>query len=313
MTVPTDTFATYQSIGNREDLSDVIYKIAPTETPFTTGVEKVKAKAVNHEWQVQNLAAAAANNVLEGDDATIDIATPTIRLGNIAQISDKVASVTGTQQVIDKAGRDNELSYQLALKGQELKRDMEFILLSNTAKVAGAIGTPRKTASVLSWIVTNDAFGAAPGASPVTADGLAARTDGVQRAFTEALLKPVLQLCWNEGGNPDTIMVGGNNKQVFSTFTGRSSPQEQATSKKIVNNIEVYEGDFGTLKVVANRFMRARDCLVLEMDKWAIAYLRNMKRQDLAKTGDSEKTQIIVEYALEARNEKASGGVFDLL
>jgi len=290
----------------------IIYKIAPTETPFVSGVEKVKATATNHEWQTQDLAPAAANHVLEGDDATTDAATPTTRLGNIAQISDKVARVSGTQQVIDKAGRDNELSYQMALKGQELKRDMEFILLSNTAKVAGAEATPRKLASVLSWIGTNDSFGASPGASPATLDGLATRTDGVQRAFTEALLKPVLQLIWNEGGNPDTILVGGFNKQVFSTFTGRSTPQEQATSKKIVNSVEVYEGDFGTLKVVADRFMRARDCLILEMDKWAIAYLRNMTRIDLARTGDSERKQILCEYTLEARNEKASGGVFDL-
>jgi len=283
------------------------------ETPFLSGIEKVKAKAVAHEWQVQNLAAAStANAVLEGDDATIDAATPTVRLGNIAQISDKVAAVTGTENAIDRAGRDNELSYQLALKGQELKRDMESILLSNQAKNAGAIGTARKTASILAWIGTNDSLGTGAAASPVTLDGLATRTDGTTRAFTEALLKPVLQLIWNEGGDPDTIMVGGANKQVFSTFTGRSTPQEQATSKKIVNNVEIYEGDFGTLKVVANRFMRARDCLVLEMDKWAVAYLRNMRRWDLAKTGDSEKTQLLCEYALEARNEKASGLVADL-
>ena len=313
MPTPADTFVTYSAIGNREDLSDIIYKIAPTETPFVSGVEKVKATATNHEWQTQDLAPAGANEVLEGDDATTDAVTPTVRLGNIAQISDKVARVSGTQQVVDKAGRDNELSYQMALKGQELKRDMEYILLSNQAKRAsGVVGTTRRLASVLSWLGTNTSFGAAPGADPATLDGLAVRVDGVQRAFTETLLKPVLQACWNEGGNPDTIMVGGFNKQVFSTFTGRSAPQENATSKKIVNTVEVYEGDFGTLKVVANRFMRARDCLVLEMDKWAIAYLRNMLRIDLARTGDSERKQMLCEYTLEARNEKASGGVFDL-
>jgi hypothetical protein len=312
MALDADTFLTYDARGNREDLSDIIYKISPTETPFVSGVDKVKATATNHEWQVQDLAPAAANHVLEGDDATTDAATPTVRLGNIAQISDKVARVSGTQQVVDKAGRDNELSYQMALKGQELKRDMEFILLSNTAKVAGAEATPRKLASVLSWIGTNDSFGAAPGASPVTLDGLATRTDGVQRAFTEALLKPVLASIWTEGGNPDTILVGGFNKQMFSTFTGRAAQQENATSKKIVNAVEIYEGDFGTLKVIADRFMRARDCLVLEMDKWALAYLRNMTRHDLARTGDSERKQILCEYTLEARNEKASGGVFDL-
>jgi hypothetical protein len=205
------------------------------------------------------------------------------------------------------------MNYQRVLKGLELKRDLEFILVgSNTAKNAGAIGTARLTASILSWIKTNNSSGASPGAAPATADGAATRTDGVQRAFTEALLKPVLQSIWNSGGSPGVIMVGGFNKQAFSTFTGRSTPQENATSKKIVNSVEIYEGDFGTQKVVANRFMRARDCLILDMDYWAVDYLRNMTSIDLAKTGDSERRQILCEFALVARNEKASGIVADL-
>ncbi len=312
MSLPASTHNTYESIGNREDLSDIIYRIAPTETPFVSGVEKTKASAVNHEWQTQDLAAAAANAVLEGDDATTDAATPTVRLGNIAQISDKVARVTGTQQVIDKAGRENELNYQMMLKGKELKRDMEFILVgSNTAKVSGGTTTARKTASVLSWIGTNDDFGSG-GASPTTLDGLATRTDGTQRAFQESQLKTVLQACWTEGGEPETIMVGGFNKQVFSTFVGRGTPMEDVKSKKIVASVDVYESDFGTLKVVANRFSRSRDCLVLQMDMWGLAYLRNMKSIDLAVTGDNVRKQILCEYALEARQEKSSGGVFDL-
>ena len=140
MAVDAETFLTYDARGNREDLSDVIYKIAPTETPFVSGVEKVKAKATNHEWQTQDLEPAAANAVLEGDDATTDRSTPTTRLGNIAQISDKVARVSGTQQAVDHAGRDNELSYQMALKGQELKRDMEFILAQQYREGVGRRG-----------------------------------------------------------------------------------------------------------------------------------------------------------------------------
>ena len=225
MALPTNTFTTYEAIGNREDLSDTIYRIDPTDTPFMTGAERAKATAVNHEWQTQALAAVdTANAVLEGDDAATDAATPTVRLGNICQISDKVARVTGTQQAVEHAGRDDEMAYQEMLKGLELKRDMESILVgTNQAKVTGGSGTARKTASILSWIKTNTSKGAS-GADPSAADGTGTRTDGTQRAFTEANLKTVLQAIWNSGGKPDTVMVGGFNKQAFSTFTGRATP-----------------------------------------------------------------------------------------
>ena len=314
MALPTNTFATYEAVGNREDLSDVIYRIDPTDTPFMTGAERTKATAVNHEWQMQALAAVDTGNyVLEGDDAATDAATPTVRLGNVCQISDKVARVTGTQQAVQHAGRDDELAYQEMLKGLELKRDMETLLVGvNIAKVTGSDSTARKTASVLSWIKTNTSKGAG-GADPAAADGTGTRTDGTQRAFTEANLKAVLQSVWNAGGKPDTIMLGGFNKQVMSTFTGRATPTEETKSKKIIAAVDAYESDFGTVKVVPNRFQRARDVLVLEMDKWAVAYLsgRKMLSIPLAKTGDSDRRQMLSEYALEARNEKASGGVFD--
>jgi len=315
MALPTNTFATYAAIGNREDLSDVIYRIDPTDTPFINGIDKAKATAVNHEWQTQALAAAdTANAVLEGDDATTDAATPTVRLGNIAQISDKVARTTGTQQAVDHAGRDDEMAYQEMLKGLELKRDMESILCgTNQAKNAGAAATARVTASVLSWIKTNTSKGSG-GSDPSAADGTGTRTDGTQRAFTEAQLKTVLQSIWNSGGKPDIVMTGGFNKQTFSTFTGRATPQEDAKSKKIVASVDAYESDFGQIKVIPNRFQRSRDVLVLQMDMWAVAYLpgRKMVSTTLAKTGDSERRQILSEYSLEARNEKSSGGVFDL-
>jgi hypothetical protein len=313
MSLPNNAFATYSAIGNREDLSDVIYRIDPTDTPFVTMCEREKATAVNHEWQTQALAAVdPANAVLEGDDAVTDAATPTVRLGNICQISDKVARVTGTQNAVEHAGRDDEMAYQEMLKGLELKRDMETILCgTNQAKNAGAAATARVTASVLSWIKTNTSKA---GSDPSAADGTGTRTDGTQRAFTEAQLKTVLQSAWNSGGKPNKIMVGGFNKQVFSTFTGRSTPMEEAKSKKIIASVDAYESDFGVLSVVANRFSRSRDCLVLQDDMWALAYLpgRKMVSIPLAKTGDSERRQMLSEYCLVSRNEKASAGVFDL-
>lgn len=315
MALPTNTFTTYSAAGNREDLSDMIYRIDPTDTPFMTGIEKTKATAVLHEWQTQALAAVNTSNAqLEGDDASADATTPTVRLGNVCQISRKVPQVSGTQQAVEHAGRDNEMAYQEMLKGLELKRDMEGILCgTNQAKNAGNASTARVTASVLSWVKSNTSKGAS-GADPSAADGTGSRTDGTQRVFTEQLLKTVLQSIWNNGGKPDTIMTGGFNKQVFSTFTGRASPFEETKAKKITASVDAYESDFGTLKVVANRFSRPRDVLVLQMDMWAIAYLngRKMVSIPLAITGDSQRKEVLSEYALEARNEKASGGVFDL-
>jgi hypothetical protein len=279
-----------------------------------SAIEKAKASAVNHEWQTQALAAVNTGNAqLEGDDATADATTPTVRLGNICQISRKVPFVSGTQQAVEHAGRDNEMAYQEMLKGLELKRDMEGILCgTNQAKNVGAAGTARVTASVLSWIKSNTSKGAA-GTDPAAADGTGTRTDGTQRVFTEANLKTVLQAAWNNGGKPDTIMTGGFNKQVFSTFTGRASPIEETKAKKITASVDAYESDFGTLKVVANRFSRPRDVLILQTDMWAIAYLngRKMVSIQLAKTGDSDKREVLSEYALESRNEKASGAVYD--
>lgn len=313
MSLPTDTFTTYDAIGNREDLANIIYNVDPTDTPFLSAAKKTKATAVNHEWQTQALASAVTTNaVLEGSDAITDAATPTVRLGNICQISDKVARVTGTQQVVDKAGRDNELDYQMILKGKELKRDMETTLLQTGVKATGDATTARTLGAILAWIATNDVFETTgSGSSPSPVDGSDTRNDGTQVAYTEARLKSCLQLCWNSGGDPDRIMLGGFNKQVMSSFVGRGTPTEDAKSKKIVATVDVYESDFGTLKVVPNRFMRTRDVLVLDMSMWKVAYLRNMATKELAVTGDSVRRQIICEYTLEACNEKSSGGVFD--
>jgi hypothetical protein len=312
MAAPTNTFLTSAAIGNREDLSDMIYRIDPTDTPLVSAVETEKATAVNHEWQTQALAAAATNAQAEGNDFAGVAVTPTVRLGNIAQISAKYAVVSGTQQAVEHAGRANEMAYQEMLKGLELKRDMEFIMFGTNA--AKASTDPRVTATILSWIKTNTSKGTAGGAAdPVAADGTGTRTDGTQIPFTEARLKTVLSAIWTAGGKPNLISTGAFNKQVFSTFTGRSTPMEQASTKKIVASVDAYESDFGKLKVVPDRFQRSRDVLVLETEKWAIAYLNGRKFVSIpvAITGDNTKRQILSEYALVARNEKSSGGVFD--
>jgi uncharacterized protein DUF5309 len=317
MALPSNTLATFEAKGNREDLSNIIYRIDPTDTPFFSGCEKEKATGTFHEWQTQALAAAStANAQLEGDDSTTKAVTARVRLGNYTQISTKTVRVSGTQQAVQTAGVPNELANQEMLAGLELRRDVEAQTVgSNQARNAGADATARVSASVLSWIKTNTSTGGTSPSDPSAADGTATRTDGTGTlaTFTEQRLKTVLSAIWVQGGKPGIVMTGAFNKQQFSTFTGRASPIEDTKAKTITASVSAYESDFGKLKVVANRFQRVRDVLIFEMDKWKIAHLngRSMISMALAKTGDSERRSMLTEYTLVAGNEKASGGVFD--
>jgi len=311
MAQPTNTFDTYDSIGEREDLADVIYNISPTDTPFLSSAAKTQATAVLHEWQTDSLAAASTSNaVIEGDEATHDAVTPTTRLSNSCQIMDKTVVITGTQEAVDKAGRASELAYQIAKRAKELKRDMEAMLTTNNAEVTGGSSTARELGSLGSWVVTNDDL-ASDGASGAGA-GNAAHTDGTQRVFTEAQLKSVIKNVWNAGGDPSMVMVGPFNKQKLSGFTGNSTRFDAGADATLYTSVDVYASDFGQLQVVPNRFSRDRDAWVLDMNYWGIAFLRDFSMHELSKTGDSEKRQLLVEATLEARNEAASGLVADL-
>ena len=311
MAQPTNTFDTYDSIGEREDLADVIYNISPTDTPFLSSAAKTQATAVLHEWQTDSLAAASTSNaVIEGDEATHDAVTPTTRLSNSCQIMDKTVVITGTQEAVDKAGRASELAYQIAKRAKELKRDMEAMLTTNNAEVTGGSSTARELGSLGSWVVTNDDL-ASDGASGAGA-GNAAHTDGTQRVFTEAQLKSVIKNVWNQGGDPTMIMVGPFNKQKLSGFTGNSTRFDAGADATLYTSVDVYASDFGQLQVVPNRFSRDRDAYVLDMNYWGIAFLRDFSMHELAKTGDTEKRQLLVEATLESRNEAASGLVADL-
>ncbi len=315
MTVPTGTTQTYGVIGRREDLTDVIHDISPTETPFTSAIGKSTAKNTYHEWQTDALAAATDDNaVIEGDDPDNETIDATVRLGNYTQLSDKVVQVSSTQRASNNAGRGDELSYQVMKRGKELKRDIEASLTSNNASVAGNASTARKSAGFEAWIQTNDSRGTS-GSNTAFSGGIqAAATDGTQRAFSETYLKDVMQLCWENGGEPTMLMVGGFNKKAASTFAGIADQVRDTGNKvaTIVGAADVYVSDFGTLKIVPNRFSRSRSALVVDPSMWKLCYYQRMKIEDLAKTGHSDRKMLSCEYTLEACNEKSSGVVADL-
>jgi hypothetical protein len=308
------TFTAHTAIGQREDLTDIIYDISPTETPFMSSIGKTKATAVYHEWQTDSLAAATtANAAIEGADATSATLAPTVRLGNYTQIIQKTVQVSGTLDTVNKAGRKSEKAYQLAKASAELKRDLETILLANQGRSAGTSTIARKLGSILSWIKTNSDK-ASDGSDPATI-GVSTRTDGTQRTFTEALLKTVVSEVYVSGGSPKILMVGAAGKQKVSSFAGIAAQRYMApgnTPTTIIGAADVYMSDFGTMSVVPNRFMRTRDALVLDPEYAALAYLRPFQTNDLAKTGDSENTQLLAEVTLEVKNEAAHGIIADL-
>ena len=312
------TFDRYSAIGAREDLSDVIYSIAPTDTPIMNSIGKSKATGTFHEWQTDTLAAATtANALIEGADATSITVIPTVRIGNFTQIVGKTVQVSGTLEAVDKAGRKSEKAYQLAKASSEIKRDIEAIITANQGQSNGSSGSSaRVMGSLLSYIKTNTSKNgtSVTGVDPVTI-GVSTRTDGTTRAFTETLLKDVIAKVFVSGGTPAALFVSPAQKQVVSAFTGLAAQRYQVPTNgmaTILAGADLYQSDFGVLQIVPNRFMRTRDALILDPEYAALAYLRPFQTNDLAKAGDSEKTQILAELTLEVRNEAAHGGVFDL-
>jgi len=317
----TAYFDTYLAKGIREDLTDVIYNISPSDTPFVSNISSGSAKGTYHEWQQDSLAAPANSPVAEGADAVESALTPTVRLGNYCQINTKTFAISGTDLVADNAGRGVEMAYQEAKKGLELRKDIEYRNVGiNAAQAAGAGnagGSPvaRQSATVLSWIKTNTnkATSGTVGVDP-TGNGTGVRTDGTTRTFTEPMLTDVIDKIYLVGGNPDTLMCNTTQKRIISqTFTGSADNRQiMVPDKRVINAVDFYESDYGVLSIVPNRYMRQRDVFVLDTEMWEIAYHRPFFSHDLAKVGDSERKQMLVEWTLVAKHEASSGGVFDL-
>lgn len=318
MAVISGTYLKYDAKGLREDLSDVIYNISPEDTPFMSGAGRgPKAKGTLTEWQTDSLASADGSNAhLEGDDAPFTTPAATVRVGNYTQISRKTLIVSKTLEAVDKAGRRSELAYQIAKRGAELKRDQETIFLRAQAGNAGSTSVARTLAALNAWVKTNVNFGTG-GGDPTYTSGVpgAVRVDGTQRAFTETILKDVIQQAWTEGGKPSVVMVGPFNKSVLSGFGGiatRNFDMSRPQPAAIIGSADVYVSNFGTFRAVPNRFQRERDAWLIDFEFVDVSYLRPHKTDPLAKTGDAEKRLMVCEYTLRVKQEAALGLAADL-
>ena len=321
MAVPTNTRITYGAVGIREDLSNIIYNISPTDTPFLSGSGRDSCDNTYFEWQTDSLAVQANNRSVEGNDPdSLAVAEPT-RVGNYTQISVKAVQSSGTAEAVDFAGRKSTQAYQLAKRAKEMKRDMEKMVMENGARGAGAPAgsavapVARITGGLGAWIGTNYetvGTGTPAPAAPVGANGTAAATDAPSTGpITEAKMKAVIKDCFDNGGSPDTILVGSSQKQTISGLSQTVSELRTDANKTapahVVAAVDVYVSDFGTFKIMADRFQRPQDMWFIDFDFFAVSYLRPFRTETLAKTGDSIKQMLLAEYGLKVKNEASSG------
>ena len=312
MAQPTNTFDSYDAVGIREDLSDIITNVSPEETPFFTKSRKTTASNTLVEWQTDALRSSAANAHIEGNDTTADAMTATTRLNNRTQIFKNAVTVPDTDEGLDKAGRAQEIAYQTLKIAKEQKLDIEKALFDNNAKVAGNSTTARELAGAPAWMTSNITNTGTSGANP-TGDGTDARTDGTQTAFTQADFDSCMQSIWENGGNPDTVYLSAFQMNVALDFTGNNNQRSavQAGDERVIKSLAVYVTPWGTIEFIPSRENRSRDVFIMQDDMWEVATLRPTKNIELAKTGDATKRQVVTELTLCAKNEAANGMVVD--
>ena len=304
----TNAFDTYSATADREDLSNIIYNISPMQTPFMSSIGKKNINNVVFDWQTESLPTPSAAGQLEGFELSRSAATATVRASSVAMISSRDATVTGSQDASDPAGKRSEMAHQLAIMSKALKRDMEEALCQKGAKTTGNATTARVTGGFESWMKSN--VSNAAGSTPT--GGGTAPTDGTQRALTETLLKAVLQDCFTNGGEPSMAICGPVNKQKISGFTGRTQARQMIDANTVEASVSVYSSDFGELKIVPSNRSRERSLLLVDPEFAKVSYLRDFKTVDIATIGDAETKMIVCEYGLEVSNEAAHGIVADL-
>ncbi len=314
MAQPTNTLDSYDVRGIREDLSDVIYDISPEETPFYTACAKAKATNTLHEWQTDALRSSGDNAHIEGDDTIAEARSATVRLNNRTQIFKNSVVIPGTDQGLNKAGRAREMAYQVLKIAKEQKLDIEKAMFANQAKVAGDSTTARRMAGVPAWLTTNTNFQSGSSGADPTGDGSNARTDdGTPTAFSQTKFDAVMQSIWVSGGKPDSVYLSAFQMNLALGFTGNNNQRSNITAEaeKVIKHMAVYVTPWGTVEFKPTRENRARDVFIMQDDMWAVGVLRSTKNEELAKTGDNEKRQVVTELTLVCRNEKSSGGIYD--
>jgi hypothetical protein len=307
----TANLTTYNAVGNREQLLNAAYLVAQNDAPFVTQIcarEKGDAKFV--EWQTDDLPTPTTNAVIEGANAGTVQSFTTARVGNRMQLMEVPLQVSTSQQNVKAAGRSSEEARQLAIAYKKIILDLEFAALGTSAAVTGdASTTASRMRGAESWFSTN----AAHGAGGSTNAGTGVVTDGTQRAMTKALLDTQLQAVFTAGGNPGVIMTGAANKRNLSALiTGTNNRQVIAEKKAIVDAVDIYMSDYGTLQIIPNRTQRDRTLFIFQEDLHAVAFLQEPYDMELGRNGHAKRMLVAAEATYICRNERGNGKLADL-
>lgn len=312
MSAVDSSFSTYDAQANREDLSDIIYNIDPFDTPMITAAGKRKAKDVLFQWQDEELPALDTTTKVEGFELDREAGQPTVRRSNVCQIMERDATVTGTQNAVNPAGKRKEMAHQIALKGKALKREVEASLFgTRQAAVNVDLATARTTRSLVNFLASNSVYNVSDGVNPDQATETQV-TDGTQQTFTEDMLNDGIENAWNNGGEPSLGFMGSHQKRIASSFYGRDNSRHQIAANKVVNTVQMYASDFTDIKFIPTRWVRARDVFLMDPRYYKVATLRSFERETMAKIGDADTEMITWEGGLQVDNEKAHVAIRDL-
>lgn len=323
MSALANTQLTTTSVGNREELSDVINMITPEDTPIYSDIGKGKCVSVHPEWEVDELAAPEENIRTEGDEYTYDAGDTPARVGNYTQIMRKTGIISETQETVEQAGNANKVKRQKLKRGKELRKDVELAIITNNASVAGAT---REFGGLPTWIETNVDRGnsGTNGGFDVNTGLTVAAGAGTQRAFTKTIMDNVMEQGYKSGANFRSVYVSPYVKSVFVTFMSNSNvaPFRYAVSdgerNSIIANADIYEGPFGKVYIKPNRVMAnsagvARNAFFVDTSMLSFLWLRKIHEdKNVARTGDAKKFVLIGEGTLKVHNEAGLGVAADL-
>jgi hypothetical protein len=300
---------TYPDAARRESLLDIVVNIDPTEHQLVSGLQRSSATNTLHEWVEDTLESVGANAQFEGGDAPTDVAANPVRKQNVTQIFAKTAVVTNTELAVNRVG-GNRMAQEITKKIKALKNDIEFALVrgsiaSGVASNAGA-GSARQLQGIKNWFT---------GTATTNTSNFSGAT------LTETVLNDMFETVWNNSSKQvDAVYTTMKGKRRISGFTAGSTKNVDASDKRLVNAVDVYQSDAASMvKLFAHRYVTISgdyvttatpgfDVLALNEGSWAVAYLsgREPKTVDLAKTGDAEKKEIVTELTLEARGARAN-------
>lgn len=314
MSIITNTFTSSDAKGLRESLSEVIYNISPTDFPVTSMASKGKAEATLVEWQIDSLRSANTGNAqLEGDQFdSFGARVPTSRIGNHTQILRDLFVITATEEAVSKAGRKSEVALQTAKAGKEIRKDLEAIVCENIGAVGGQT---RKMGTLGAFVKTNvnkEAGGTNPVYTSVPTDP---RNDGTPRAFTETILKDVMQQCYASGAEPKDLIVDAVNMDIVASFQGIATATQNLDKGDVASvlaAVDLYKSNFGTLRVRPSRHVRATDAWFLDREFIGLQHLRPFTTENLPKTADGHQVALLAEVTLAIKNEAALGLAADL-